>query len=155
MWNSPVQPLLINGQPTPYMRSIVDQVFSRFDINMDGALSLEEYNAIERAAGENVSPPEQIAFILQHLGEQIWPIFATFFLTIKKGIPLLPNRCLAKEGYVSLCAINLYYYPAKTKRSLINLGIYVPEASFPPAPPPQHLQVFEASLNLYFEWSRI
>lgn len=62
------QPLIVNELPSPYLRSLVDQLFVSFDLDRDGALSLQEFNALELAAGETPSTPDKIQLLCSVLG---------------------------------------------------------------------------------------
>ena len=50
---------------------------------------------------------------------------------------------MSKESYTTLVAINIYFYPEKTKLSFRNVGLQVADQSFPPSPPQNVLQQFE------------
>jgi hypothetical protein len=57
---------------------------------------------------------------------------------------------MSKESYTTLVAINAYFYPEKIKLSLRNVGLQVPDQSFPQSPPSDVLQQFEQSKRNFF-----
>jgi hypothetical protein len=57
---------------------------------------------------------------------------------------------MSKESYTTLLAINAYFYPEKIKLSFRNVGLQVPDQSFPQSPPTDVLQQFEQSKRNIF-----
>lgn len=93
-----------NGSLTPKFQAVLTEVFTKYDIDRDGGLCLEELEAFARASqsGSKIDESE-----LKQLGQ--------FFETDKNGY-------LTLKGFQQMFVLQTSQQPADTWRDLANLG---------------------------------